>query len=150
MHTPKSLPFAGDGHIEYSTFSPSLSPHLTKSSSLYKILSFHKLLSHFKKQPHNKLLVVNVNPIQVTAEHHSSARGLPNCLMLLLNYCLIPEKNSFSSQQDICLVSVCHLPHSLQYKSQVPFCQYVTCSMLLRDNVRLLDIINIAQAAFSS
>lgn len=37
-----------------------------------------------------QLLVVSINPIQVTAVHHSLARDLPNYLMLLPNYCLIP------------------------------------------------------------
>lgn len=94
-------------------------------------------------------MLVSVNPIQVTAVHHSSARGLPNYLMLLPNYRLMPGKKIASRHSRTFGLCVC-LPLcfalSLQYKSLfVSSCRSVAHSMLLKDAVWPLNIVSITE-----
>lgn len=94
------------------------------------LIETSSLLSFAKIYTGSQLLVVSINPIQMTAVHHSSARGLPNYLMLLPNYCLMPEKNSFLSQQDIqCLSSP---PFTSFITVQISLCLFLSICGLLR------------------
>lgn len=104
------------------------------------LIETSSLLSLAKMYTHTLALVVSINPIQVTAVHHSSARGPPNYLMLLPNYCLILGKNSFLSQQDIrslCVFPSVYLIHystNLSLSLSVDLWLVTCCSKMLFDH----------------